>query len=42
MCRCGHDGHTSILLGTAKYLAANRHLFAGSVTFIFQPAEEVS
>ena len=36
---CGHDGHTSILLGTAKYLAKNRD-FAGSVVLIFQPAEE--
>lgn len=36
---CGHDGHTSILLGAAKYLAANRD-FTGTVHFIFQPAEE--
>jgi len=36
---CGHDGHTAILLGTARYLAAHRD-FAGTVHFIFQPAEE--
>ncbi|MCR9002709.1 M20 aminoacylase family protein [Rahnella perminowiae] len=36
---CGHDGHTSILLGTAKHLSENRH-FRGTVHFIFQPAEE--
>lgn len=36
---CGHDVHTTILLGTARYLAATRD-FAGTVTFIFQPAEE--
>ena len=36
---CGHDGHTAILLGTARYLAETRH-FSGSVAFIFQPAEE--
>ncbi|MDF7676211.1 M20 family metallopeptidase [Neisseriaceae bacterium ESL0693] len=36
---CGHDGHTAMLLGTAKYLAENRH-FAGTVVLIFQPAEE--
>lgn len=37
---CGHDGHTSILLGTAKYLSENKN-FSGTVHFIFQPAEEV-
>lgn len=36
---CGHDGHTAILLGTAKYLAAHRD-FSGTVVVIFQPAEE--
>ncbi len=38
---CGHDGHTTILLGTAKTLAALREEMAGNVRFIFQPAEEV-
>ena len=36
---CGHDGHTTMLLGAAKYLAETRH-FDGTVHFIFQPAEE--
>ena len=37
---CGHDGHTTMLLGAAKYLAETRN-FDGTVHFIFQPAEEV-
>jgi amidohydrolase len=36
---CGHDGHTTMLLGAARYLAATRD-FAGTVNVIFQPAEE--
>lgn len=36
---CGHDGHTTMLLGAAKHLAATRD-FDGTVNFIFQPAEE--
>ncbi len=36
---CGHDGHTAILLATAKQLSENRN-FRGTVHFIFQPAEE--
>ena len=36
---CGHDGHTAMLLGAAKYLAETRN-FAGVVAVIFQPAEE--
>jgi len=38
---CGHDGHTAMLLGAAKYLAASRK-FQGTVQFIFQPAEEMA
>ncbi len=36
---CGHDGHTTILLGAARYLAETRD-FAGTAVVIFQPAEE--
>ena len=37
---CGHDGHTSTLLGAAAVLSRLRHKINGSVRFIFQPAEE--
>src|SRR5262249_53065172 len=36
---CGHDGHTAMLLGAARYLSEHRD-FSGQVHFIFQPAEE--
>jgi len=36
---CGHDGHTAMLLGAAKYLAETRN-FSGTVNLIFQPGEE--
>ncbi len=36
---CGHDGHTAMLLGAARYLAETRN-FAGEAVVIFQPAEE--
>lgn len=37
---CGHDGHTTMLLGAARWLAENRDAFDGTVNLIFQPAEE--
>ncbi len=36
---CGHDGHTTMLVGTARYLAETRN-FAGDAVLVFQPAEE--
>jgi hippurate hydrolase len=36
---CGHDGHTAMLVGAARYLAETRH-FAGTAVLIFQPGEE--
>ncbi len=36
---CGHDGHTTMLIGAARYLAATRQ-FAGEAVLVFQPAEE--
>jgi metal-dependent amidase/aminoacylase/carboxypeptidase family protein len=36
---CGHDGHTTMLLGAAHYLAETRR-FNGTINFIFQPGEE--
>lgn len=38
---CGHDGHTAVLLSVAKLLTAQRQALAGTVVFIFQPAEEI-
>ncbi|MEO0535680.1 MAG: M20 family metallopeptidase [Cyanobacteria bacterium P01_A01_bin.123] len=37
---CGHDGHVTVALGTAHYLATHRDRFAGTVKILFQPAEE--
>ncbi len=38
--KCGHDGHTAILLGVAKILAASRDMGGANVRLLFQPAEE--
>ncbi len=38
---CGHDGHTTVLLGAAQVLTARREQIAGTVRFLFQPAEEL-
>ena len=37
---CGHDGHTSVLLGAAAILQQHRDRFPGAVKLLFQPAEE--
>lgn len=39
---CGHDGHTSIMLGVAKLMTQNRDALHGRIKFIFQPAEEIA
>ncbi|WP_269319269.1 M20/M25/M40 family metallo-hydrolase, partial [Escherichia coli] len=38
---CGHDGHVSILLGTALYFSRHRSDIRGEIRFLFQPAEEL-
>lgn len=37
---CGHDGHTAVLLATAKYCVAHKDKLYGTIKFVFQPAEE--
>lgn len=39
---CGHDGHTAIVLGVAKLMAARRDDLHGRIKFVFQPAEEIA
>ncbi|MCQ2969525.1 MAG: M20 family metallopeptidase [Clostridium sp.] len=39
---CGHDGHTSILLGIAKLINKNKDIFSGTIKLIFEPAEETT
>ena len=39
---CGHDAHTAVLMGAAEILAARRDAIAGTVMFVFQPAEEAA
>lgn len=37
---CGHDGHTAMLLGAAKFLSSHKDLFRGNIKLLFQPGEE--